>query len=163
MTEYITGVELTAEQEARAEDIFQEIVGYSALIGGGEMGAARFIVHLQDALKVANANHERFEREWYLRGDEVERLTESLRQQESQLRAALDELRELGPEGPPKSTTVYQIGDRVKWIKGEAVRTVIAPYNAYRCTEAHGPGETLFQAHELRLVERAPSTTEGTP
>jgi len=30
---------------------------------------------LTSALMVANANHERFEREWYLRGDEIERLT----------------------------------------------------------------------------------------
>lgn len=32
------------------------------------------IERLQAALATANANHERFEREWYLRGDEIERL-----------------------------------------------------------------------------------------
>jgi len=32
------------------------------------------IERLRTALATANANHERFEREWYLRGDEIERL-----------------------------------------------------------------------------------------
>jgi len=32
------------------------------------------IARLRSALKVANNNHEHFEREWYLRGDEIERL-----------------------------------------------------------------------------------------
>lgn len=32
------------------------------------------IERLRVQLKAANANHERFEREWYLRGDEIERL-----------------------------------------------------------------------------------------
>lgn len=32
------------------------------------------IERLIACLKIANANHERFEREWYLRGDEIERL-----------------------------------------------------------------------------------------
>lgn len=37
------------------------------------------IERLQTALATANANHERFEREWYLRGDEIERLQTALR------------------------------------------------------------------------------------
>jgi len=32
------------------------------------------IERLTTALKIANANHEHFERHWYLRGDEIERL-----------------------------------------------------------------------------------------
>ena len=36
------------------------------------------IERLTAALKVANANHERFEREWYLRGDEIDRLQRAL-------------------------------------------------------------------------------------
>lgn len=36
--------------------------------------AADEIERLQQCLAIANSNHERFEREWYLRGDEIERL-----------------------------------------------------------------------------------------
>jgi hypothetical protein len=32
------------------------------------------IERLREALKNANENHEHFQREWYLRGDEIERL-----------------------------------------------------------------------------------------
>ena len=36
------------------------------------------IERLTAALKIANANHEHFERHWYLRGDEIERLRAEL-------------------------------------------------------------------------------------
>jgi chromosome segregation ATPase len=40
------------------------------------------IERLREALKKANENHEHFEREWYLRGDKIERL----RQENNRLR-----------------------------------------------------------------------------
>lgn len=46
--------------------------------------AADEIERLTTTLRTANANHERYEREWYLRGDEIERL-----------RAERNELRDL--------------------------------------------------------------------
>jgi hypothetical protein len=39
---------------------------------------SREIERLTAGLKTANANHERFEREWYLRGDVIEHLRTSL-------------------------------------------------------------------------------------
>lgn len=40
--------------------------------------AATELERLTACLAKANANHERFERDWYLRGDEIERLTAEL-------------------------------------------------------------------------------------
>lgn len=103
MTDHLPDVQITDEQDDRATALERAVIERPA-------SAASVIVHLQDALNTANANHERFEREWYLRGDEIERLTESLRQQESQLRTALDELRQRGPH------VHGMLLDRMGWI-----------------------------------------------
>jgi hypothetical protein len=68
---------------------------------------------LRAALVTANANHERFEREWYLRGDENERLRASLkdliRQYVNMLESARDQIIALG--GDCDSVDVMERGD----------------------------------------------------
>lgn len=68
--------------------------------------AAGEIKRLRDCLEKANKNHEHFEREWYLRGDEIERLREKCDRQ-----AMI--LRRLTPENFPDTLFISgTLGDK---------------------------------------------------
>lgn len=57
-------------------------IGCSASIGDTKKAIAE-IERLREALKKANENHEHFEREWYLRADEIERLRQLVNEMSS--------------------------------------------------------------------------------
>lgn len=62
--------------------VIQDGIGYiqtgNQLVSATPAEYVAEIERLSSALRTANANHERFEREWYLRGDEIERLQRDL-------------------------------------------------------------------------------------
>lgn len=62
--------------------------------------AAAEVERLTACLQKANANHEHFEREWYLRGDEIERLRAQLEQARAEFTAAVDAEPELPGDMP---------------------------------------------------------------
>lgn len=81
---------------------------------GHTPGTCRACLHaenerLKTALATANANHERFEREWYLRGDEIERLQADLQKALANHTADLSGLE-------PSSTEVESLRrENVRW------------------------------------------------
>jgi DNA repair exonuclease SbcCD ATPase subunit len=79
-----------AELEYRAKEDFETI---KRLISGNIRLKSKLqdeIERLTAALATANKNHEHFEREWYLRGDEIERLTARNAVLEAVMKAAGD-------------------------------------------------------------------------
>lgn len=50
------------------------------------------VARLKNCLKRANDNHEHFEREWYLRGDEIERLKAQIVRLTTVLNAFVDKI-----------------------------------------------------------------------
>jgi len=82
-------------------------------INGGELDNK-----LREALRKANSQAERFEREWYLRGDEVERLRELCDDLYSDILAAAS----LAPQGSGAYSLLHETIRlrRVRWARKPA-------------------------------------------
>lgn len=84
--------------------------------------AADEIERLTTALRPANANHERYERGWYLRGDEIERLRAERNGLRALLRYARDDydsdLMAVGhaPDSPARTRTMQRLRGRITAI-----------------------------------------------
>ena len=148
MTEHLPDVKVTEEQEARVV----EMANAMSKAYWGYRSAACVIVHLQDRIAELQWQVDETARRNTIHCEEnaaqartITELTESLRQQESQLRAALDELRKPAENPFDKSKAVFagksKDGYLLKcWFESQ---------------------EDLDAAFDV--VERLPVTTEATP
>lgn len=146
------------------------------------------IARLQTALASANANHERFEREWYLRGDEIERLREDDRRWENAHKILLVEIERLKrpwhereaphcancscpPHEPwqPIETAPTE-GKAIYWIvplpaeetyRDSSGNPVVAKFEPYAAILLHRGWSSLSKATHWMPIPRTPSQPPG--